>query len=134
MIVVETNVIAHLWLPGDETEVSERLLARDPAWASPVLWRSEFRSVLGGWIRRGRLDLARAERIAADAEDLLAGREFLVPSAAVLRRVAGSGCSAYDCEFVVLAERLGVPLVTRDREILSAFPAVSRHPEAFLAS
>lgn len=36
-----------------------------------------------------------------------------------------SGCSAYDCEFVSLARRLHVPLVTNDRQVLKAFPALA---------
>ncbi len=36
-----------------------------------------------------------------------------------------SRCSSYDCEFVVAAQHLGVPLVTEDQALLEAFPAVA---------
>ena len=134
MIVVDTNVVAALWLPSSTSSVAERVLARDPDWAAPLLWRSEFRSVLAGYLRRGHLDVERAAAVAEDAEAQLRGREYQVPSHRVLQRVAGSTCSAYDCEFVVLAEDLGVALVTHDRAILGAFPRVARRPEAFLAT
>lgn len=132
MIVVDTNVIAGLWLRNATTAVAERLLAVDPQWAAPLLWRSEMRSVLAAYLRRGLVSLPRSVAIAEDAESHLRGLEFQVPSAAVLERVAASKCSPYDCEFVVLAEELAVPLVTNDREILKWFPAIARRPEAHL--
>ncbi|MGH9366918.1 MAG: type II toxin-antitoxin system VapC family toxin [Thermoanaerobaculia bacterium] len=125
MIVVDTNVLAYLWLPGDRTAEAERLLKRDPVWNAPVLWRSEFRSVLAGCLRRGDLNLETALQIADEAEGQMRGREFSVPSAQVLARVDDSDCSAYDCEFVVLAEELGVLLVTSDEKLLRSFPAVA---------
>jgi predicted nucleic acid-binding protein len=39
--------------------------------------------------------------------------------------VAGSACSAFDCECVALAHRLGVQLVTADRALLAEFPNVA---------
>lgn len=132
MIVVDTNVIAHLWIPGDRTALSERLLRHDPAWAAPLLWRSELSSVLGGWMRRGRLDLATACRIAEAAGAQLRSHEFAVASDRVLRLVARSPRSAYDCEFAALADELGVPLVTGDRQLLQAFPGLAVAPERLL--
>jgi predicted nucleic acid-binding protein len=37
-----------------------------------------------------------------------------------------SRCSAYDCEFVAVAEQLAMPLVTEDRAILAAFPVLAQ--------
>lgn len=126
MIVVDTNVIAYLWLPGVRTKAAERLLKSDSHWNAPLLWRSEFRSVLAGCLRRGDLAFETAAGIATEAETQMRGREFSVPSAEVLRRVNESECSAYDCEFVVLAEELGVPLVTCDHKIIESFPDIAR--------
>jgi predicted nucleic acid-binding protein len=134
VIVVDTNVVAGLWLPTAGSDVAERVLGRDAEWAAPHLWRSEFRNVLAGYLRRGALDLSRASRIAEDAEAHLRGHEYQLASHEVLRRVTSSRCSAYDCEFVALAEELGVPLVTGDREILRDFPNVAVGPERFVAS
>lgn len=126
MIVVDTNVIAYLWLPGESTAAAERLLKKDADWNAPLLWRSEFRNVLAGCLRRGDLVLQTALQIVDEAEGQMRGREFSVPSAQVLARVAESDCSAYDCEFVVLAEELGVGLVTSDEKLARSFPGVTR--------
>jgi predicted nucleic acid-binding protein len=125
VIVVDTNVIAYFFLPGERTADAERLLRRDHEWAAPLLWRSELRNILATYVRRGDLDLGLAQRVASDAERLLRGREYAVPSDAVLAAAAASGCTAYDCEFAVLAEELHVPLVTTDKKILKAFPSTA---------
>lgn len=122
MIVVDSNILAYLYLPGDYTSAAESLLERDPDWAAPVLWRSEFRNILAGCLRRGLLELEQAIAIQREAEDLLAGSEFEVDSAAVLALVRDSDCSAYDCEFIALASQLDAKLVTADRKLLTAFP------------
>lgn len=122
MIVVDSNVIAYLYLPGERTADAEALLEQDPDWAAPVLWRSEFRNILAGCLRRGTLTFEHACRVQAEAESLLAGAEFEVDSPAVLELVRDSDCSAYDCEFVALARRLETKLVTSDRKLLRAFP------------
>lgn len=126
MIIVDTNVIAYLWLPGRRTLAAEHLYKKDPDWSAPLLWRSEFRNVLAGCLRRGDVNLETALLIVEGAEGQMRGREFSVPSAQVLARVEDSDCSAYDCEFIVLAEELGVALITSDEKLLKAFPAIAR--------
>jgi predicted nucleic acid-binding protein len=122
VIVVDTNIVAYLYLPGAHTTRAEALLEREPEWAAPILWRSEFRNILAGYMRRRVLTFDQARSLQAEAEDLLSGAEFEVDSRRVLELVRDSDCSAYDCEFVALAMSLGVELVTMDSHLLKAFP------------
>ena len=100
MIVVDTNILAYLYTPSDFGLRAERLLQEDDHWAAPILWRSEFRNILAGQIRRGMMTVEQALAIQQDAEALLARDEHLVDSAQVLELVRISPCSVYDCEFV----------------------------------
>ncbi|WP_374335967.1 type II toxin-antitoxin system VapC family toxin [Methyloversatilis sp.] len=122
MIVVDSNVVAYLYLSGDYTEKAEALLERDADWAAPLLWRSEFRNILAGYMRRKTIAFEAARDLQLEAESLLAGAEHEVDSRMVLELVRDSDCSAYDCEFVALAMTLGVKLVTMDAKLLKAFP------------
>jgi predicted nucleic acid-binding protein len=125
VIVVDTNVIAYLYLSSDRAVRAEQALLRDSEWAAPLLWRSEMRSVLSLYIRRQRLTLAAAQQVMAEATRLMRDREYAVPSEQVLTLIASSACSAYDCEFVALATDLHVRLVTTDRQILGEYPNVA---------
>jgi len=122
MIVVDSNVLAYLYLPGEHTAGAEALLERQPEWAAPVLWRSEFRNILAGYLRRKTLTFDQACSLQGEAESLLSGSEFEVDSRAVLELVRDSDCSAYDCEFIALAIKLNTRLVTVDKKLLRAFP------------
>jgi predicted nucleic acid-binding protein len=122
VIVVDTNILAYLYLPGDRTEQAEALLEADTEWAAPVLWRSEFRNILAGYIRRKAITFDQACTLQDEAESLLAGSEFEVESSAVLELVRDSNCSAYDCEFIALAIKLNTKLFTADKKLLQAFP------------
>ena len=126
MIVVDTNILAYLYLPGEFTRAAEALLESEPDWAAPVLWRSEFRNILAGYIRRGSLGFDQALAIQEEAESLLAGAEYEVDSRSVMTLVKDSDCSAYDCEFVALAMQLGASLVTMDGKLLRGFSQIAR--------
>lgn len=122
MIVVDTNVLAYLLLPGPKTELAEILRQRDHDWVAPPLWRSELRNVLSGYLRRDLLQRSAAVALMQEAEAILSAHEEPVSTELVLELVSTSQCSAYDCEFVAAAQQLDVPLVTEDRAILAAFP------------
>ncbi|MFT4256254.1 MAG: type II toxin-antitoxin system VapC family toxin [Pseudoxanthomonas sp.] len=124
MIVVDSNVLAYLYLSSDYTKAAERLYQRDADWHAPILWRSEYRNILAGYLRRGTLTLEQAQAIQAEAEALLDGAEHEPDSRRVLELVKASDCSAYDCEFIALAEALGVSLVTMDAKLIRAFPKI----------
>ena len=132
MIIVDTNVISYLLIQSDRTEQAEEVRRRDREWAAPALWRSEFGNVLMPYLRRGTLALPDALRLIELADDKVESRA--VDPARVIELAFASGCTAYDCEFVCLAEKLNVPLVTSDKKLLAAFPGPAISMEAFLES
>ena len=125
MIVVDVNVVAYLYLPGPHSVTAESLLLSDADWAAPRLWRSEFRNILATYMRQSILSLEQAIDIYQSAQDLLADNEYDVSPLQVLRLSKDSGCSAYDCEYVALAQHLNVSLVTADKQLLKAFASVT---------
>jgi len=132
MIVVDSNVVAYCWLNGPKTELAQSVRLRESDWHVPVLWRSELRSILGGYIRRGDLSLKQATAVMQRIEAELQDHEHIVESDDVLRLLNTSDLSAYDCEFVALARAVGAKLVTEDRVILKAFPKDALSMEAFV--
>jgi predicted nucleic acid-binding protein len=125
VIVVDTNIICHRWIPTSHSLDAEKALTKDPDWIAPILWRSEFRNVLAEALRQKLITIDVAHEIIDNAESHFANRDFAVSSSAVLNLVASSTCSAYDCEFVALAEEQRVQLVTLDRQILRDFPGIA---------
>jgi len=122
VIVVDTNILAYALLPYEHSAQADALFRSDPEWVAPILWRSEFRNLLAGYLRRRTLTFDEVLKVQAEAEAMLAGNEHEVDSRRVLELVRDSDCTAYDCEFVSLAMRLGVKLVTMDSRLLKAFP------------
>lgn len=125
MIVVDVNIIAYLWIPGEMTPYAEAVLHRDPHWVSCFLWRSEFRNILAGYLRRGQLTSIQVERCLYEAEWQMAGHEYFIPSSLVMNKVTASSCTAYDCEYVALADDLKTILVTCDGKLLKEFPELT---------
>ena len=134
MIVVDSNIIASLILPtSDNTEKAARALERDRDWSAPSLWRSELCNILATGIRNAWMRLDQALEALALAIEVMDGGEFTVPPVEVVGLAAQSGCTGYDCEFVVLARDLGTPLVTLDRAVLKAFPDIAVSLDHFTA-
>ena len=132
MIVVDVTVLAYFLIDGDETDSVVRLRRRDPDWIAPFLWRSELLNVLWKYVRRGDFGLELALEHINFAEDLMGPRTFTIRAEEVLPLAVSSGCSAYDCQYVALAERLDVSLVTHDQRILTSFPEIAVRPDAVL--
>jgi len=131
VIVVDNSVLVSFWLPGDFAELAEAAKDRDGVWAAPVLWRAEFRSVLAGCLRKKRLTEAEANAAYLNAQKDLGAQEFTVPTERIVKLVLASDCPAYDCEYVALAQDLGVPLVTTDQRVLRGFPKTAVALEEF---
>lgn len=128
--VVDTNVVAYFLLGTDdyidEARASIEALSNPVA---PAHWEAELTNVVWMAIRAGvlqpeegptRLGLARRLGIESVATSTLC-------QGALLRAVT-SGVPVYDTMFVELAARLGCPLLTFDKAVLRAFPAIAKRP------
>ena len=128
MIVVDTNIISYLLIRGERSEAVDRLLDSDPEWVAPRLWLDEFLNVLATHERVGRLSPADALPLLEDALALMEGAAYEVPPERVLAVARRTGCSAYDSQYIALAEDLGVKLFTCDKGILDKCPRVALEP------
>ena len=134
MIVVDTNIISYLVVAGERTSEALKALEKDPIWTAPYLWRSEFCNVLTAYSRKQLISREDAQNTLEHARHLLHGREYSVSPTHVLELAITSTCTAYDCEFVALAQDLGVKLVTLDKQILTQFPDTAIALDKFVGS
>jgi predicted nucleic acid-binding protein len=131
MKVVDTNVIAYFFIEGTQTKHARILFEEDSYWIAPVLWRSEFRSILALYLKKKYINAFQMRAIMRKAEELLNGNEYYIPSNQIFDLVEHSNCSAYDCEFIALARDTGEKLITSDKQILKEFPDNTKSLLAF---
>jgi predicted nucleic acid-binding protein len=132
MIVADSNLIAYLLIPGEKSALADEVLLKDADWAVPLICRSEVRNILTLYMRHENMSLSQAKTTMEKAESLWRDREYAVPSDDVLEVTFHHNITAYDGEFVVLAQQLRVPFVTFDKPVRKEFPAIAIAPEAFL--
>lgn len=131
MIVADTSLIASLLLSTPATAAAEAVFEKDSHWTAPALWRYEFKNVLTTQVRVLGLPLDDAVAIFEKAEEVVVDPEIQVESSAILRLAHTQKLSAYDAEFLGLAQALKVKIVTVDNGILKAAPAIAISPAAF---
>jgi predicted nucleic acid-binding protein len=132
MIVADANMIAYLFLTTDKTSLAEQVWAKDSEWFVPFLWRSEVLNILTNYMRHNLLTLEQTQEIMERAHVFLSEHEYFVSSDQVLALTASSRCTAYDCEYVALAQQYDLPLVTFDKEVVRNFPEVAKFPQDYL--
>ena len=76
MIVVDANVIAHLTIKGEFSPLAEAAFAADCAWASPLLWLSEYRNTLTKYTQHRSMTMESALLSLRSAEEAIGGRAY----------------------------------------------------------
>ena len=122
MIVTDNDVISYFWLEAERTPAARSVREKDDDGRAPPLWQSEFRNVLYQHMAHRDLPLDDALQIADRVDADMRGATVSIRTVDVLRLVNASGHSAYDCEYVALAQRLSATLVTGDQRLPRLFP------------
>jgi predicted nucleic acid-binding protein len=122
VIVVDTNIIAYFLIVGDRTAQTRQLWQTEPGWYLPALWRHEFLNVLASYTSHSRVPVADMTGIWQYANQLFAATTGEVDMESALELSVVHKISAYDAQFVTLAQQLGTVLVTEDKLLLKRFP------------
>lgn len=133
MIAIDTNILAYLLIEGDRTADAQALFRKDPEWRSEGLVLIEFSNILATYQRIGALSRSASERMLADAERVVSGLLNL-PHSRGLKLAADFGVSAYDARFLGAAQGLGTRLVTEDKTLRAAAPALTLSLAAALSA
>jgi predicted nucleic acid-binding protein len=135
-VVVDTNVIAYYVLgAADFAEESRTFWRSAGELLAPSSWEAELANVVWMAVRTGGVAAAEG------GFKLQLAARLGIHSVAVralwqgaLARAVASDVPVYDTLFVELADREQVPLVTFDRKLLAAYPAVAKRPKELLDS
>ena len=133
MIVVDTNIIAYLFLRGEKTALAQQVARLDPSWIVPRLWRHEFLNVLATYCRAGKASLDEITDIWSHTSSVLSKAEREVDMRLALELAVSHNVSAYDAQYIVLARSVGIRCVTEDRRLLRNFSEIAISMEEFCA-
>jgi len=134
VIAVDTNLIVDLFLPTQHTELARTIARRDDQWHAPLLWRSEFASVLWEHHRKTGLPLDAARALHRRACEWMDGTEHLPSFDVVLDLAFEADATPYDCQFVAVARGMGLRLLSHDRRLRRSFPDSVLDPRDFVGS
>lgn len=134
MRLIDTNVLASLYLEGPHTEGARRLHALGGLWRSERFILVEFANVLATQVRAGRLDLPDALQVQEQGYSLITPGLMDAPHSAALATAAAFKVSAYDARYLVAAQALGARLITEDSRLRRAAPDLTQSLTEALAA
>jgi predicted nucleic acid-binding protein len=133
LIVVDANILAYTLIEGDKTAQALRLSTVDPEWRVPFICRYELTNLLATYVRAGGLAETSALRHHESFVALLSNIEVPVDPGASLHIAIRSSITAYDAEYIAVAESLNVLCVTEDVKLRRALPTRTRSLAQMLA-
>jgi predicted nucleic acid-binding protein len=132
MIVVDCNVIAYLLIQGEKTSLARSLWKRDNNWWMPTLWLHEFLNILATNERTGNLRLKTCHEILGLALSLFGTKSREVDTAYTLSLAAEHRVTAYDAQYIALAQSMNLLLVSEDRRLRQVAPQTAYSMKSFL--
>ena len=126
MLLVDTNIIAPLFVQSACSDAVKELCERDGIWRTEPLALIEFSNVLATYQRARYITEAAAQDCLVRAEAFLGPHFFSVTHEAALELALRHGTTTYDARFLALADQLGSRLVTEDVKLRTAAPALTQ--------
>ena len=125
MIVSDNTLLCHFFLRSDLEVVARQVRERDGDWIVPQLWKSEFANAIvkAYWACPDPLEQYYQAWDCACA--VMEPCERPVDFHEVVRLGSENHISAYDAQYVYLARKLSIPLVTEDGKLQRKFPAIA---------
>ena len=134
MILVDTNIIASLYVRSARSDAVTELFARDAVWRTEPLALIELSNVLITYERARYITAATARDCLSRAAAFLQPQLFRVSHQAALDAALRYGTTAYDARFLALADQLGSRLITEDARLRAAAPALTQSLAEVLAT
>ncbi len=126
MLLVDTNIIAPLYLRSARSEAVAELFARDAVWRTEPLALIEFSNILATYQGLRYITAATAHDCLNRATAFLQPYFFSVSHEVALEAALRYRTTAYDARFLALAAQLGIPLVTEDAQLRAAAPTLTQ--------
>ena len=126
MVIVDTNVIAPLYVRSARTDTVAELFARDAVWRTEPLALIELSNVLITYERSRYITAATARDCLNRAAAFLQPHFFRVSHQAALEAALDYRVTAYDARFLALAQQVGARLITEDAKLRAAAPALTQ--------
>jgi predicted nucleic acid-binding protein len=132
MIVVDTNILAYLFIAGEKTALAQQLFQREPVWITPAIWPHEFLNVLASFVKFGGGTIEEARNIWQQSQRFMAGRVVETNLAQALELAVLHDLSTYDAQYVTLAQNKQCLLVTEDKKLTGKLPGTAVSMTDFL--
>lgn len=128
MIVVDSQLIAYLLLPGEHTGLAEQLYRSNPHWIAPQNWKLEFLDILRRYEEEAKSGILNTHQVLIHAEKLMEKGTYdvgLDRALSMSRRLKSTITAGF---YMALAEDQNTKFYTFRKEFLYASPALAVDP------
>ena len=132
MIVIDTCIVFHLFNETSLNLTAQKLIEKSPLIILPPIWQEEYANIL---VKESRKNLISRSSLLDNYDnvvDQLAPHEITVDKKQALRIALEANISSYDAQFVELAVRYAIWLVTEDKELIKKNSRLAISMEDFL--
>jgi predicted nucleic acid-binding protein len=125
MIVVDVNILLYHAIQGPFTSMISQLVVKDDEWYTSFFWQFEFLNALRAMVKARQLRFDEAIAALDSTSRKIANGLRSAMQAQVLRSAIQYDISAYDAQYIAVAEQMGIPCVTADAPLVRKVPTVA---------